>query len=81
MTLVDYDNHDLWELKGDVFTYKGVLGVNVNPNIKDVVADNGKVNVRGVLLVNVLGVKNVDNNTVPYNARHEIDFAKSITKK
>lgn len=60
-------------------TCEGVLGVNVNPNIKDVVADNGKVNVKGVLLVNVLGVKNVENNTVPYNASHEIDFAKSIT--
>ncbi|WP_407375621.1 right-handed parallel beta-helix repeat-containing protein, partial [Methanobrevibacter sp.] len=32
LTLVDYDNHDLWELKGDVFTYKGVLGVNESAN-------------------------------------------------
>ncbi|MBQ2653645.1 MAG: DUF11 domain-containing protein [Methanobrevibacter sp.] len=32
LTLVDYNNHDLWERKGDVFTYKGVLDVNKTAN-------------------------------------------------
>ena len=36
---------------------EGVLGVDVNPNLKDVVVNNGKVNLKGNLTVNVLGVK------------------------
>ena len=59
---------------------EGVLGVDVNPNLKEVVAGDGKVNLKGEIVVNVLGVKTVENNNVPYNTIHEIDFAKSIAK-
>jgi len=58
---------------------EGVLGVDVNPNLKDVVVNNGKVNVKGNLTVNVLGVKTVEKISTPYNTCHEIDFAKSIS--
>lgn len=58
---------------------EGVLGVDVNPNLKDVAANNGKVSIKGSLAVNVLGVKTVDNAGVPYNATHDIDFAKSVS--
>ena len=57
---------------------EGVLGVDVNPNLKDVVASNGKVSLKGNFAVNVLGVKTVENNSTPYNTNHEIDFAKTI---
>lgn len=60
-------------------TCEGVLGVDVNPNLKDVAANNGKVNLKGAMNVNVLGVKTIDNTGVPYNSAHEIDFSKSIT--
>ena len=59
---------------------EGVLGVDVNPNLKEVIANDGKVNLKGELVVNILGVKTVENNNIPYNTIHEIDFAKSIAK-
>lgn len=58
---------------------EGVLGIDTNPNLKDVVASTGKVSTKGTLLVNVLGIKNLENNSTPYNFIHEIDFAKSIS--
>lgn len=57
---------------------EGILGVDVNPNLKDIGANNGKVNLKGMLAVNLLGVKVVENVSVPYHAIHEIDFAKSV---
>ena len=57
---------------------EGVLGVDVNPNLKDISIDNGKVLLKGTMNVNVLGLKMSDNVSAPYNFTHEIDFAKSI---
>ena len=57
---------------------EGVLGLDVNPSLKDVAVNDGKVSFKGVCYVNVLGVKTVENTTVPYNTVHKIDFAKSI---
>ncbi len=57
---------------------EGVLGVDVNSNLKDVTISNNKLNLKGTMVVNLLGVKAVDNASVPYNANHEIDFSKSI---
>ena len=57
---------------------EGVLSVDVNPNLKDVVSASGKVNLKGVMMVNILCVKTVDGTSVPYNMNHEIDFAKSV---
>ena len=59
-------------------TCEGILGVDVNPNLKDVTAANGKINLKGSLAVNLLGLKTVDNNSMPYNATHDIDFSKSV---
>ncbi len=58
---------------------EGVLGVDVNSNLKDVTVTDGKVNLKGTLNVNLLGVKVVDNVSMPYNAVHEIDFSKGVT--
>jgi len=58
---------------------EGVLSVDVNPNLKDVISASGKVNLKGVMMVNILCVKTVDGTSVPYNMNHEIDFAKSVT--
>ena len=58
---------------------EGVLGVDANPNLKDVATSTGKVNLKGTIMVNMLGVKSVDNTSVPYNSIHEIDFSKSLT--
>lgn len=72
---------DKFEITEDVeldANCEGVLGVDANPNLKDVTASAGKVSIKGTLLVNVLGVKNLDNTSVPYNFTQEIDFAKSI---
>ncbi len=60
-------------------TCEGVLGVDVNPNLKDVSIENNKVLIKGTINVNVLGLKTTDNTSAPYNFIHEIDFAKSIT--
>ncbi|MBO4823415.1 MAG: DUF3794 domain-containing protein [Clostridia bacterium] len=57
---------------------EGVLGVDVNPNLKDTSVNAGKINLKGTMMVNLLGVKLVDNVSVPYNAVHEIDFSKSL---
>lgn len=57
---------------------EGVLGVDVNPNLKDISVNAGKINLKGTMMVNLLGVKLVDNASVPYNAVHEIDFSKSL---
>ncbi len=57
---------------------EGVLGVDTNAFIKDVAASEGKVAVKGVVAVNIIGVKTVDGNTVPYNTVNEIEFAKSL---
>ncbi|MCM1404193.1 MAG: DUF3794 domain-containing protein [Prevotella sp.] len=73
--------HDKFEIAENIeldAACEGVLGVDVNPNLKDVVANNGKINLKGTLTVNLLGIKTVENVGVPYNASHEIDFAKSI---
>ena len=73
--------HDKFEIAENIeldTACEGVLGVDVNPNLKDVAANNGKVSIKGALVVNVLGVKTVENNSVPYNVTHEIDFAKSM---
>lgn len=59
---------------------EGVLGVDVNPNLKDISVDNGKVLIKGTMNVNVLGLKLVENVSVPYNFVHEIDFAKSMAQ-
>jgi len=58
---------------------EGVLGVDVNPNLKDVTTNNGKINLKGTLFANILGVKTVDNVSIPYNTNHEIEFARSVT--
>ncbi len=57
---------------------EGVLGVDVNPNLKEINTTDGKVNLKGALVVKILGIKTVDNVSVPYNTEHEIDFSKSI---
>ncbi|MCQ2382959.1 MAG: DUF3794 domain-containing protein [Clostridia bacterium] len=57
---------------------EGVLGVDVNPNLKEINTTDGKVNLKGALVVTVLGIKTVDNVSVPYNAEQEINFSKSI---
>lgn len=57
---------------------EGVLGVDVNPNLKDITVSGGKINLKGSALVNLTGVKLLDNVSVPYNAIHEIDFSKSV---
>ena len=57
---------------------EGVLGIDVNPILKDVIASSGKVNLKGVLKANVLCLKTVDGISVPYNVTHEIDFSKSL---
>ena len=57
---------------------EGVLGVDVNPNLKEINTMDGKVNLKGSLVVKILGIKTVDNVSVPYNTEHEIDFSKSI---
>ena len=59
-------------------TCEGVLGVNVNPYLKDVYVDNGKIGMKGTMIVNVLGLKMNENGSVPYNFTREVDFAKSI---
>ncbi len=73
--------HDKFEIEENVEldTFcEGVLGVDVNPNLKEVVASSGKINLKGMLSVNVLGVKTIENVSVPYNTIREIDFSKSI---
>ncbi len=57
---------------------EGVLGVDANAFVKDVAASDGKVTIKGVVAVNVMGVKTVDSSSEPYNTVHEIDFAKSL---
>lgn len=57
---------------------EGVLGVDVNPDLKDITLNNDKVNLKGTIAVNLLGIKTIDNNSVPYNTAHEIDFLKSF---
>lgn len=57
---------------------EGVLGVDANAFVKDVACADGKVSVKGVVAVNMIGVKTVDNSSVPYNTTTEIDFAKNI---
>ena len=57
---------------------EGILGVDANALIKDVACSDGKVTIKGLVVVNVIGVKTVDNGSVPYNFTHEIEFAKSI---
>jgi len=59
---------------------EGVLGIDVNPNLKDISAGNGKIDLKGNFAVNLLGLKAVDNASVPYNTIHEIDFSKNINK-
>ncbi len=73
--------HDKFEIAENIeldSACEGVLGIDVNPNLKDVAANNGKISIKGALAVNILGVKTVENVGVPYNASHDIDFAKSI---
>lgn len=57
---------------------EGILGVDANAFVKDVACADGKVAVKGVIAVNMIGVKTVDNATMPYNTPYEIDFAKTI---
>ena len=57
---------------------EGVLGVDASAFVKDVACADGKIAVKGVVAVNMIGVKTVDNNSVPYNSTAEIDFAKNI---
>ena len=58
---------------------EGVLGVDVNPNLKSILANQGKINLKGCFVANILGVKTVDSNSIPYNATHEIEFSKSFS--
>ncbi len=57
---------------------EGVLGIDISPNLKDVIATAEKINLKGVIRVNILCVKTVDGSSVPYNMEHDIDFAKSM---
>lgn len=73
--------HDKFEVIENVeldHSCEGVLGVDVNPNLKDIATVAGKVNLKGTLVVNILGVKLLDNVSVPYNVIHEIDFSKGF---
>jgi hypothetical protein len=58
---------------------EGVLGIDANAAIRDISCSAGKINIKGIISVNTLGVKTTDGGTVPYNAFNDIDFAKSIT--
>lgn len=57
---------------------ESVLGVDVNPNLKDITANQGQINLKGSVVANLLGVKTVENVSIPYNTIHEIDFSKSL---
>ncbi len=58
---------------------EGVLGVDLNACIKDVICNEGKISVKGVVSVNMMGVKMSEDGSMPYSTTYDIDFSKSIT--
>jgi len=60
---------------------EGVLGTDVTAALRDVVVNEGKISLKGILGVNVMAVKRVEGNQMLYNDMHEVDFAKTLVVK
>jgi hypothetical protein len=58
---------------------EGILGIDANATIRDIVCGENKVSIKGIIAVNVLGVKSTENGTVAYNTYDSIDFTKTFT--
>jgi LysM repeat protein len=58
---------------------EGVLGIDANAAIRDIVCGENKVSVKGIIAVNILGVKSTENGTAAYNAFDTIDWTKTFT--
>ncbi|MDR0384375.1 MAG: LysM peptidoglycan-binding domain-containing protein [Christensenellaceae bacterium] len=57
---------------------EGVISVDVNTVVRDIVANSGKISVKGIISLNVFGIKGGDGGSVPFNSYYDIDFTKSF---
>lgn len=58
---------------------EGVLGIDANASIRGIVCGENKVSVKGIIAVNVLGVKTGEKGSVTYNSNHIIDWTKTFS--